>query len=183
MGAHIYRALLALVATLGIASCHAMRAAGDVDRTAHHRAHPGGLTGTWQLVRYEDHLLEGGASRFPFGEHPKGQLVYDGDGHMSIQLMKMPHPKVASGDDERVTPEEKQALYDACVAYFGTYRVDESRHVVVHEVEGDLADVYVGLSQERPYVLEGDRLELVPVWESGGKKWTGVREFVRARPR
>ena len=41
--------------------------------------------------------------------------------------MKVPHPKVASGDDSKVTPEEKQALYDAYVAYFGTYRVDREK--------------------------------------------------------
>src|SRR5262245_60779986 len=90
-------------------------------------------------------------------------------GHMSIQIMRTPHPKVASGDDEKVTPTEKIALYDAYVAYFGSYRVDAARRVVTHRVSGDLADVYVGREEERPYELDGNRLTLHPQWTSDGK--------------
>ena len=137
--------------------------------------------GTWDLVRSEDRPAAGGEPVFPFGEHPRGQLMYDDTGHMSIQIIKIPHPTIASGDEDKVSPAEKQALYDGYVAYFGRYRVDESRHVVVHAVEGDLADVFIGHDEERPYVLDGDTLTLAPQWESGGRKWRGVREFVRAR--
>jgi hypothetical protein len=143
-------------------------------------AKPPGIVGTWKLVRYEDQPPEG-PKQFPLGEHPVGQLIYTADGHMSIQLMKVPHPKIASGDDTKVTPEEKQALFDAYVAYFGKYRVDEKRHVVIHDVEADYADVFIGKSEERPYLLEGDVLKLVPTWTQDGKTWKGVREFVRAR--
>jgi hypothetical protein len=115
----------------------------------------------------------------PFGEYPKGLLIYDATGHMAIQIMKTPHPKVASGDGEKVTPEEKAALFDAYVAYFGKYRVDAKRGVVVHQVEGDLSDAYIGKDQERPYELAGDRLTLKPRWEGEGKKWLGIRVFER----
>jgi hypothetical protein len=30
------------------------------------------------------------------------------------------------------------------VAYFGTYRVDPAKGIVVHHVEGDSDDVYIG---------------------------------------
>src|SRR5262245_3278602 len=113
-----------------------------------------GLVGTWRLVSYEDKPPTG-PSLYPFGKDVKGQLTYDGSGRMSIQIMKVPHPKVASGDDSRVTPEEKQALYDAYVAYFGSYTVDAERGVVIHHLEGDLAAVYVGNEEARPYVLRG----------------------------
>ena len=151
------------------------------DATTRCRLQSHGLVGTWKLLRYEDQLAAGGASVFPFGEHPVGQLIYDADGNMSIQVMKIPHPKIASGDDEKVTPAEKQALYDAYVAYFGRYRVDDTRHVIVTDVQADLYDAFTGTTQERPYVLDGDTLKLVPEWESDGKKWRGVREFVRAK--
>lgn len=143
-------------------------------------AKPQGIVGVWKLVRYEDQPPEG-PKQFPLGERPVGQLIYTADGHMSIQLMKVPHPKVASGDDTKVTPEEKQALFDSYVAYFGTYRVDEARHVVTHIVEADYADVFIGNSEERPYVLEGDVLRLTPIWKQDGKIWKGVREFFRAK--
>jgi len=165
-------------ATLGVFAGGAF-AVEPASETCHVTSHA--IVGTWILVRYEDHPVDGDKPLYPFGEHPVGQLIYDASCHMSIQVMKVPHPKIASGDDEKVTPAEKQALYDSYVAYFGRYRVDETKHVVTHEVEGDLYDAFVGTSQERPYVLEGDTLKLVPVWESGGKKWRGVREFRRAR--
>jgi hypothetical protein len=98
-------------------------------------------------------------------------LIYDATRHMSIQVMKVPHPKVASGDDEKVTPEETAALFDAYTAYFGTYTVDAARGVVIHHVEGDLADVFIGRDEEWPYELAGDRLLLKPRWESEGKRW------------
>lgn len=139
------------------------------------------VVGTWQLVSYEDKSPDG-ESHYPFGKEPKGLLMYDAGGRMSIQLMKVPHPGVASGDDSRVTPEEKQALYDAYVAYFGRYTVDAAKGVIVHHVEADLADVYIGNDEERPFVLRGDTLILAPHWTVDGRDWTGVRVFKRAGP-
>jgi hypothetical protein len=95
---------------------------------------------------------------------------------MAIQIMKTPHPKVASGDDEKIIPEEKIALLDAYVAYFGTYLVDWKRQVVTHKVEADLYDVYVGTEQERPLELKKDRLMLNPNWTKENKV---VRIFER----
>jgi hypothetical protein len=139
-----------------------------------------GIVGTWRLVSYEDKPPTG-PSLYPFGKDVKGQLMYDAAGRMSIQIMKVPHPTVASGDDSRVTPEEKQELYDAYVAYFGTYSVDSDRGVVIHHVEGDLADVYIGSDEERPFVLRGDTLILAPHWTVNGAEWHGIRVFERAR--
>jgi hypothetical protein len=138
------------------------------------------IVGTWKVVTYEDRT-EGQPVKYPFGEKPRGQLMYDATGHMSIQLMTMPHPKVAAGDEEKVTPQEKIALYDAYTAYFGTYSVDAKRSVVTHHVEGDLADVFVGTDQERPFEISGDRLILRPKWTEDGKQWTGLRVFERAK--
>ena len=145
------------------------------------RADEASVVGTWQLVSYED-KSPAGESIYPFGREPKGLLMYDAGGRMSIQLMKVPHPKIASGDDSNVTPEEKQALYDAYVAYFGRYTVDAANGVIVHHVEADLADVYIGNDEKRPFVLRGDTLILAPHWKVDGKDWTGVRVFKRASP-
>lgn len=139
---------------------------------------PSALTGTWRLIAYEDRSNKGDV-RFPYGEHPKGILIFDATGHMSIQIMKVPHPAPASGEDEKATPEEKVALFDAYTAYFGTYKVDAARGVVITHVEGDLAHVFIGSDQERAFKLNGDRLELIPDWEADGKRWHGIRVFER----
>jgi hypothetical protein len=138
------------------------------------------IVGTWKVVAYEDRT-EGQPVKYQYGEKPRGQLTYDATGHMSIQLMKVPHPKIASGDEEKATPAEKAALYDAYAAYFGTYTVDAKRSVVIHHVEGDLYDVFIGTDQERPFELQGDRLVLRPKWTVDGKQWTGLRVFERVK--
>ena len=84
---------------------------------------PQQLTGTWKLTAFEDRPADGPA-KYPYGHAPTGLLIYDSTGHMSIQIMKVPHPKVASGNEDKVTDKEKLALFDAYEAYFGTYQVD-----------------------------------------------------------
>jgi hypothetical protein len=138
------------------------------------------VMGVWQLVSYEDRAGNGPVKR-PYGEQPKGLLIYDRSGAMSIQIMAVPHPKVASGTDENITPAEKIALFDAYIAYFGTYTVDAKRGVVIHHVEGDIADVFIGDNEERPFAISGDMLALTPQWDVDGVTWTGVRVFKRVR--
>ena len=139
------------------------------------------LVGAWRLVQYEDRP-DGGPPVFPFGPNPQGLLIYAPTGDMSIQVMKQPHPKVASGDEESITPEEKQALLDSFMAYFGTWTADPTRGVVIHHVVGDLWGVFDGRDEERPFQLSGDRLTLEPGWESDGRRWVGIRVFERVRP-
>lgn len=137
------------------------------------------LVGTWRLVAYEDHP-QGRPVKYPFGEKPVGLLIYDASGHMAIQVMKVPHPQVASGDELKMTDAEKIALLDAYVAYFGTYSVDWAKGVITHHVAADLYDVFVGTAQERPFELDGDRLLLHPTWTEDGVTVEGVRLFERA---
>lgn len=138
------------------------------------------IVGTWRLVAYKD-IPDKGPVHCPFGEQPEGLLVYGADGYMSIQVMRTPHPKVASGDEEKVTVDEKVALYDAYTAYFGTYKVNTALHVVTTHVLADMADIFVGRDEERPYELQGDRLTLTPEWITDGMRWQGVRVFERVK--
>ena len=138
------------------------------------------IVGTWRLVAYEDHLADG-TVEYPYGKNPVGLLIYDATGHMAIQIMKTPHPEVASGDEEKVTTEEKGPLFDSYVAYFGKYTVNWASKTVTHIVESDLYAVYVGTSQERPFELKGDSLTLTPHWDRDGKTVQGIRAFRRAR--
>lgn len=138
------------------------------------------LIGTWRAVAFEDRPANGPV-KYPYGETPAGLLIYDSTGHMAIQIIGLPHPKVASGSEDDVTEKEKVALYDSYEAYFGTFTVDWTKHVVTHNVEGHLSDVYMGTAQERPFELVGDRLTLAPRWEVDGQKIQGIRTFERVR--
>ncbi len=140
------------------------------------------LIGSWKLVSYEDRDSSG-VSVYPYGKAPAGLLIYDATGHMAIQIMATPPPDVASDDWDRFTVNEKVALWDGYIAYFGRYEVDSERKVVIHLAEADLSRLYIGRHEERHYQLAGDRLVFTETWEQSGKKWSGTRGFERLKLR
>jgi hypothetical protein len=135
------------------------------------------LIGTWRLVEFAD-LDKGGKWQYKYGEHPRGYIVYDATGHVHIQIMKVPplapFQEAKTDDDGPPSAEHAIAAYMAYAAYFGTYTVDEGKHVVTHHVEGSLKPDYTDTEQPRPFKLEGDRLEI-----GDGKTWRRVLERVR----
>lgn len=135
------------------------------------------LIGTWRLREFAD-LDNDGKWVYRFGESPRGYFVYDGTGHVHIQIMKVPplarFPEADSEDAASPTAEHALAAYNAYAAYFGTYTVDTHKHIVTHHVEGSLAPDYTDTDQPRPFKLTGDRLEI-----GDGKTWRRVLERVR----
>jgi hypothetical protein len=134
------------------------------------------LIGTWRLVEFAD-LGKDGKWQYRFGETPRGYFVYDATGHVHIQIMKVPplapFPEANVAEGKPPSAEHGLAAYTAYVAYFGTYTVDEKKHVVTHHVEGSLAPEFTGTDQPRPFKLEGEHLEI-----GDGKTWRRVLERV-----
>ena len=143
------------------------------------RSAPGSdaLIGTWRVVEFAG-LDKDGKWQYRFGETPQGYFVYDATGHVHVQIMKVPplapFPEANVAEGAPPSAEHALAAYNAYVAYFGTYIVDDNNHVVTHHVEGSLAPEYTGTDQPRPFKLEGDRLEI-----GDGKTWRRVLERVR----
>jgi hypothetical protein len=135
------------------------------------------LIGTWRLVEFAD-LGKDGKWQYKYGEHPRGYIVYDATGHVQVQIMKVPplaaFSEANTDDGKPPSAEHALAAYTAYAAYFGTYTVDEEKHVVTHHVEGSLRPDYTDTDQARPFKLEGDRLEI-----GDGKTWRRVFERVR----
>jgi hypothetical protein len=101
------------------------------------------LIGAWRLVSI--------ASPGPDGKlsvsHPAGMLTYTRDGHISVQLM---YP--ASG-----TAISNQYVSNGYEASFGSYQVDEAKHILTHHVQGsNTRDLLVGKSLPRRYHFDGD---------------------------
>ena len=120
------------------------------------------LTGTWELVRYENTAPDGTVT-MPFGAHPKGYFTYDPTGHLSIHIMRTPPvAPFAAGNDLKGTDAEVRAAYDAYAAYFGTWRISPDGTAVIHVVEGALRPSYTGTEQFRPFTLKGDTLIVRP---------------------
>jgi Lipocalin-like domain len=79
---------------------------------------------------------------------PKGMLIYTRDGHMSVQLM---YPKSP-------TSQSNQYVLDGYEASFGSYDVDEVKHVLTHHVQGSITrDSLVGKDLPRVYQFTADR--------------------------
>jgi hypothetical protein len=121
---------------------------------------PGRLVGTWQLVSRVDRDASGKTVPDPsLGPDPIGYLIYDGSGHVAVQLMAGHR----SSDPCQVTaPAEANNLahvggYDA---YFGRYEVDLAARTVTHILEGALSQPDVGRRLVRRFKLDGDTLTI-----------------------
>ena len=112
--------------------------------------HPGtsgksALIGAWHLVKIDVPGADGNVTPAP---QPEGMLIYTSDGHMSVQLM---YPKTASVRDN-------QYVAGGYEASFGSYDVDEAKHLVTHHVQGSITrDLLVGKDLPRVYQLTADR--------------------------
>lgn len=74
-------------------------------------------------------------------------LIYTRDGHMSVQLM---FPKSANAPDD----EYVLGSYEAS---FGSYDVDEAKHIITHHVQGSITrNLLVGKDLPRAYQLTAD---------------------------
>ena len=136
------------------------------------------LTGTWEVLRYENKKPDGSVDR-PYGPHPKGYFIYDPTGHLSIQFMRTPAtPRFAAGDDKG-TDAEVRGAFDGYIGYFGTWRINDDATAVIHVVEGSLKPSYTGTDQPRPFTLAGDTLIVRPPPAADGT--TYFRELRRVR--
>lgn len=89
------------------------------------------LVGTWRVEAVVD-TDTAGKVEYPYGEHPKGYIVYDPTGHLHVQIMRTPATPPFAQGDQKGSESEVRAAYDGYAAYFGTYRVDEAQAKVIH---------------------------------------------------
>jgi hypothetical protein len=100
------------------------------------------LVGAWHLVKIE---APGPDGKPAAGAQPTGMLIYTKDGHMSVQLM---YPGTT------LSNEYVERGYEAS---FGSYDLDESRHLVTHHVQGSVTrDRLVGSDLPRRYQFTPD---------------------------
>ena len=117
------------------------------------------LVGTWKLVSISALHPDGRILADPdLGPGAKGYLVYDGGGHMCVQLMNPNRFDWRNADN--ATPQEAKAGVDGYVAYCGTYEVRENESLIIHHKELSLVPNGVATSVARKFKLEGNRLIL-----------------------
>ncbi|GAB4517711.1 MAG: hypothetical protein OHK0046_24550 [Anaerolineae bacterium] len=137
--------------------------------------------GAWRLVRYA-YQTETGEVRSPFGENPKGLIMYDASGMVSVQILSAERPLFATEDMFAASDKDIRLAYLGLNTYYGTFTVDESQHIVTHHLEGssvlnregtDLVRTYEFTQEDGvqyltlkavPRLMNGEMLTGVLVW-------------------
>lgn len=131
------------------------------------------LLGTWKLVSAEYRRKSGEVIEI-YGANPVGQLTYDADGNMSIQIMRQGRPMFAVADRLGGTPDEKKAALEGYLAYFGAFTINDEERSVTHHIQGSLLPNWVGVDQVRFFEVEEDQLTLrTPSLMIGGQEAAG----------
>ena len=106
------------------------------------------IVGTWDFVVAEITAADGKKS-FPFGETPKGLLIFTPDGRFSQIHVASDVPKIASGNRLTGTAEENAAIIRHSLAVFGSYTVDEEKKTVTFNIVSSTFPNWQGEAQTR----------------------------------
>ena len=116
--------------------------------------------GIWALVSV-DNIYPDGSRVHPYGDNPKGMLVFDERSNYAIQIYKALRPKIASGDKNVCTPEESKALIQGSNSHFGKYTVDEAKNTITFKIDHASFPNWEGADQERTYIYTGNEIKYV----------------------
>lgn len=122
--------------------------------------------GTWKMISLA--VGEGAGKVEPYGPTPNGLMVVDPTGHFSITIVRPGLPKFASGNRERGTVDENRAVVQGGIAYFGRYTIDEADSSMTVTIKGTTFPNYLGDTQKRRLIFDGDEMIYVNASPSGG---------------
>ena len=106
------------------------------------------IVGTWTFVVAEVVALDGKKS-FPFGETPKGILIFTAGGQFAQIHVASDVPKIASNNRLTGTPEEYAAIMRRSLSVFGSYSVNEEKKTVTFNIVSSSYPNWAGEAQER----------------------------------
>jgi hypothetical protein len=106
------------------------------------------IVGTWDFTVAEVTAADGKKS-FPFGETPKGILIFTPDGRFAQIHVAGDVPKFASGNRLTGTAEEYAAINKRSLSVFGTYTVDEEKKTVTYKIVSSTFPNWEGEAQTR----------------------------------
>ena len=125
--------------------------------SAKHGGVPRELIGTWVPVSAEDRMANGEVHYPAYGHYPRGYLIYDATGHMSVQLMNPEREKLGL---RTASLEQFKAAATGFLAYSGTYKVSRTDGRIIHHVDCALDPADLGTDMVRKFVLSADTLIL-----------------------
>jgi hypothetical protein len=129
-------ALLALALSAGAAAAQSATSLKDQ------------IVGTWNFVVAEITAPDGKKS-FPFGETPKGILIFTADGRFAQIHVAGDVPKIASNNRLTGTSEEYAGIMRRSLSVFGTWTVDEANKTVTYHIVSSSFPNWEGEAQTR----------------------------------
>jgi hypothetical protein len=118
------------------------------------------LVGTWRIVRHTPVAGSGREASLRFGSRPRGYLVYDGTGHVFLQVQDAAIADSVKSRWRGAPDSILQGILHGFQAYFGTYAIDSAAQLVTHRIEGELLPRLGSVEVATPYRLRGDSLIL-----------------------
>jgi hypothetical protein len=106
------------------------------------------IVGAWNFVVAEVTAPDGKKS-FPFGETPKGILIFTADGRFAQVHIAGDVPKIASDNRLTGTPEEYAEIMRRSLSVFGTYTVDEASKTITYNIVSASFPNWQGEAQTR----------------------------------
>ena len=146
--------------------------ASAVAQTANHH-----FRGTsWTLI--SGRIERGGREVRLTAPRLQGFLVFDGNDHFLIALMRSGVPKPASNSRKARTVGQNKASLQRSIACFGTYSINDADHTISAHIEGSSFPKWIGTDQKRFFMVAGDKLKWTNSPPSGG---AGTAELVWKR--
>jgi len=106
------------------------------------------IVGTWEFVVAEVTGADG-KKAFPFGETPRGVLIFTPEGRFAQIHAASDLPKIASGNRLTGTAEEYAAINRRSLSVFGSYTVDEEKKTVTFRITSSTFPNFEGEAQTR----------------------------------
>ena len=138
------------------------------------------ILGTWDFVVAEVKAPDG-SKTYPFGEKPRGIIVFTPEGRFAQIHVASDLPKIASNNRLTGTPEEYAAIMRRSISLFGTYTIDEAKKTVTYHIVSASFPNWEGESQTRSIdKLTADEFQNTNPNVAGGRG-TATNFYKRAR--
>ncbi len=116
------------------------------------------LFGAWRLLSYIKIPIDGGDSYFPLGKSPKGILLYNPEGFMSLHISASEEIHFDIQEDAGTRGENAWKRPQGYIAFSGKYTVDSNLACVNYFIETSLHPDWEDTKQVRKLNFEGDVL-------------------------
>jgi len=116
------------------------------------------IIGSWKLLSYIEVPIDGIDSYFPVGKNPKGILIFNPDGYMSVQITSNEPQDFESEDRMVASDEEFRHRLHTYIAFSGRYTVNNAEACVIYNIETSLFPNWMGKRQRRKLDFENDVL-------------------------